>query len=79
MIDNKIIKCPDGGWAEVEHLNGKFHGLWTVYYPNGLKKSERECINDKQEGCDRSWDNDGSSIEERWYHLDELHGVRKKG
>ena len=78
MNEKKIIKYSDGGWCQQDYVNGKLHGLWTVYFPDGSKKWEREYINGRQEGYQREWDINGNLVEEQWYHLNELHGVWKK-
>lgn len=78
MINKEITKYPDGGWCQQDYVNGKLHGLWSVYFPDGSKNWEREYINDRQEGYQRDWDKNGNLIEEQWYHLNELHGIWKK-
>jgi hypothetical protein len=73
-MEVRRIDYEDGGWCEQQYVDGRLHGFWTVYYPDGRKKWKRQHINGRKEGYYREWDTEGRLREEQFYHLNELHG-----
>jgi len=63
------------GWAEIQHLGDQKDGLWTVYRKDGSKHWEREYVTGQQNGYERTWDEGGRLIDEKWFLDGELHGV----
>lgn len=78
MTKTHVTRYNDGGWCEQEYVDGRLHGRWTVFFPNGNKNWERLYENDRQEGYQRHWNETGDLVEERLYHLGELHGPWRK-
>lgn len=74
----ETTRYEDGGWCEREFADGKLHGRWTVYYPSGKKRWERQYQFGRQEGFERDWDERGNLREEKHYHLGVLHGPCRK-
>ena len=77
-MDIERTDYDDGGWCEQQYVDGKLHGRWTVYYPSGSKRWEREYERGRQEGYERDWDEFGNLREEKWYHLGAIHGPWRK-
>lgn len=78
MADIRTIRYDDGRWCELQYVDGKLHGNWTVFYANGQIEWERQHAKDRKEGYFRRWDATGRLVEEQWYHLNELHGLWKE-
>ncbi len=72
--EKRTIRYEDGGWAEQSYVDGKLHGCWTVFRPDGRKRWERQYVRGLQEGYQHSWDEAGRLVEAQRYHLDVLHG-----
>lgn len=44
-----------------------YHGLYSMWYPNSIKKMEVSYKNGKKEGVETLWDPFGTKIRETWY------------
>jgi hypothetical protein len=73
-MPGEVTQYDDGGWCERELVEGKLHGRWTVYYPSGSKKWQRQYQFGRQEGPELHWDERGNLREEKHYHCGVLHG-----
>ncbi len=49
----------DGGYGEMQYVNGEPHGTQRHWYPNGQLHVEREYANGKTHGRDRGWYSNG--------------------
>jgi antitoxin component YwqK of YwqJK toxin-antitoxin module len=75
-MDRRIerIEYPDNGWAEIQYAGDERDGLWTVYRADGSKDWERQYVAGRQSGYERTWDEVGYLIEEKWFLDGLLHG-----
>ena len=73
-IETKKIQYDDGGWAEIQTLDGEYHGSRTVYHQDGSKSWQSFHKHGKHHGLDRSWYDSGQLEYERCYKDGELHG-----
>lgn len=73
MSEIRTIRYADGRWCEQEYVDDELHGTWTVYHANGKKHWERQHAHGRKEGYLKEWDASGRLVEEKWFHLDELH------
>jgi len=73
-IQTETIRYDRGRWGEIQTLNGKNHGRWTVFRADGSKDWERFYLNDAQNGPERSWYENGQLEYEREFKDDQLHG-----
>lgn len=60
--------------ARGEYRNGQRHGLWTHYYPNGLKEAEGRYENGKEHGEWTFWYDDGRLQGRGTYADGRMHG-----
>lgn len=70
----ETIKYDDGGWAEIQTLDGEYHGSWTVFRKDGSKSWQRYHQAGTKHGPDRKWFENGQLKYERNYVNDKLHG-----
>ena len=52
--------------------NGKMHGAWALWAPNGRKIGEAEYLHGTKDGLWRTWDTQGNPQYELWYERNEL-------
>lgn len=76
-LKTERVDYEDGGYAEIQKLDGQNHGWWIVYNANGSKRWERHYQNGKQDGPERAWFPNGQLKEEWNYKNDELNGSWK--
>jgi hypothetical protein len=51
-----------------------YHGIYTIWYPNGMKKLEVTYKNGKKQGMETLWDPHGTKIRETWYNNGKKNG-----
>lgn len=78
LTKKEVIRYDNGGWAEIQYLDGQHHGNWTVFHQDGSKSWERFYIEDQKSGPEREWHGNGQLKFERHYKEDELHGSWKE-
>jgi antitoxin component YwqK of YwqJK toxin-antitoxin module len=76
-LQTERIEYEDGGYAEIQMLNGENHGWWIVFRADGSKHWERHYQNGKQHGPEREWFPDGK-LDHEWNFVGgELNGPWK--
>lgn len=74
----ETMNYKDGSKGIFEKLNEKHHGLWTILYPSGQKKWERQHYKARTHGFDRKWNNLGQLTEEQNFWRNNLDGTSRK-
>ena len=68
----KRIKHKDGCLEYREYLNGKHHGKWISWYPDGIKDYEGEYLNGERHGKSTWWRLNGNIRYESEYDNGDL-------
>lgn len=70
-------KHDDGTTVTCNYSNGKLHGIYQRYYPNGTLSHNENYVNDQLHGMSISWYPNGRLQAETFYFRGKKHGVER--
>ena len=73
-LQKATVKVEETIMAEGDFLNGKHHGTWTTYDPQGKVNSITTYLNGQKQGTELSFDNQGYVSSKAYYNAGQLEG-----